>query len=173
MARFLHVGESWRSRGHFERFDHNAAGLSIAVAEWDPATQSHIVHVDSRERLRERKDSRIVFQDQPHGRSGEELEMARFAQKHDTERVIQLGVGDDDALDWYVPNPRWNRARQAVKLLMDVGRRVQKEPALSIYTHRRGGLAATDRLVRGVPSHSADRTPAVPLRETTSCRGAQ
>jgi hypothetical protein len=121
MAWSIHTGETWRPRGDFERLDHNAAGLSIAIAEGHSVPHRHVVHVHSRERLRERKDPRILFQNQPHCRGGEELEMARLAQKHDTERVIQLGVGDDDALDWYMTNPWRNRAGQAVKLFMDVG----------------------------------------------------
>jgi hypothetical protein len=79
------------------------------------------VHVHSRKRLGKRKNSRILFQNQPHRCGGEDLEMAGLPQKHDTESVIQLGVGDDDTLHWYVTNPCWNRAWKAVKLLMDIG----------------------------------------------------
>jgi hypothetical protein len=102
MARCLRPRETWGSRGHFERLDYNAAGLSVAITEGDPASQSHVVHVDSRKRLGERKNSRILFQNQPHGCGGEDLEMASLAEKQDTESVIQLGVGDDDTLDRYV-----------------------------------------------------------------------
>jgi hypothetical protein len=78
------------------------------------------VHVHAGKRLRERKDSGVLFQNQPHGGSGEELEMPRLAQKHDSQSVIQLGVGDDDTLDRYVANSWWNRPGQAIKLLMDI-----------------------------------------------------
>jgi hypothetical protein len=46
--------------------------------------------------------------------------MPGLAEKHDPEGVIQLGVGEDDTLHWYVANPWWNRTGQAVKLLMDI-----------------------------------------------------
>jgi hypothetical protein len=117
----LHPRETWRSRRHLKRLDQEAARLSIAIPQGKRASRSHVVHVHSCECLGERKDSRVLFENQPHGWSGEELEMAGLAQKHDPESVVQLGVGDDDAFDWYVANHCWNRTGEAVKLLMDIG----------------------------------------------------
>jgi hypothetical protein len=121
MACCFHPGETWRPCGHLERLDHEAAGLSIAVTEGERASRSHVVHVHSCKCLGERKDSRVLLENQPHGWSGEELEMAGLPQQNDPESVIQLGVGDDDTLHRNVANPCWNRTGQAVKLLMDIG----------------------------------------------------
>jgi hypothetical protein len=46
--------------------------------------------------------------------------MASLPQEHDAQRVVQLSVRDDDALDRYMANPLWNRSRKAVELFMDI-----------------------------------------------------
>jgi hypothetical protein len=46
--------------------------------------------------------------------------MASLPQEHDSERVVQLGVRDDDAFDGHMANAWWNRAWKAVQLFMDI-----------------------------------------------------
>ena len=120
VAGCVHLREPWWSGGHFEGLDHNAAGLSIAISERDPCAQRHLVNVDSGKRLSEGKDPGVLFQYQSHRRSGEELEMASLPQEHDSQRVVQLGVRDDDAFDRHMANARWNGTRKAVQLFMDI-----------------------------------------------------
>src|SRR5918995_164995 len=66
MAGCVHPRKSWWSSGHLERFDHNSAGLSIAIKEGDPFPQRHLVNVHSGKRLSERKDSGVLFQRPSH-----------------------------------------------------------------------------------------------------------
>ena len=87
--------------------------------------------------------------------------------------MVQLGIRDDDAFDRDMANTGWNRAREAIQLLMDVRRRVQEEPALSIDTYCRGGLAPPKGFRGSVPAGPADWTPAVPLRKASTCSRAE
>jgi hypothetical protein len=46
--------------------------------------------------------------------------MSSLPQEHDAQRVVQLSVCDDDALDRYMANPWWHRSRKTVQLFMDI-----------------------------------------------------
>jgi hypothetical protein len=99
--------------------------------------------------------------------------MASLTQKHDPQGVVQLRIRDDDPLNGDMTDARWNRTGKAIQLLMNIRRGVQKKPPLSVHTNSRGRLAASNCFMGCLPAGSADRTPAVPLGETTSCRGAE
>jgi hypothetical protein len=47
--------------------------------------------------------------------------MASLPQEHDSQRVVQLRVRDDDAFDRHMANAWWNGTRKAVQLFMDIG----------------------------------------------------
>ena len=63
--------------------------------------------------------------------------MASLAEKHDAEGVVQLCVGRHDALDCYVAYAGRDPTRKTVNLFSDIGGRVQKKPAFSVYANGR------------------------------------
>src|SRR5690348_17370431 len=87
--------------------------------------------------------------------------------------MVELGVGEHDALHRYVARLRGARGRKRRDLLAHVGRRVQKEPASSIGAHCDGRLRTGVRTLRRLASGAAGRTPAVPLRESAARGGSQ
>jgi hypothetical protein len=87
--------------------------------------------------------------------------------------VIQLRIGDDDTLDRGMTDSHGDGSGQTVELISYVGRCVQEEPALTIHADGGGGLAPPAGAEGRQTCRAAGGTPAIPLRETPTCRGTE
>ena len=62
------------------------------------------------------------------------------------------------------------KLRLELKLLADIGRRIQQEPVMAVGADRGRRLGARMRSAGVAPGRGTRRTPAVPLREATAGR---
>ena len=76
-------------------------------------------------------------------RGGVELQVAALPQQHDAQRVVQLGVGEHDALDRHVAVCLRALAVEQLQLVPHVGRCVEQEPVRPV------GADGGGRLDRG------------------------
>ena len=97
-----------------------------------------------------------------------------FAHRQQACDRIDLAVGQDDAGDRTVTQPAGRRMklRGRDQLLAQIGRGIDQEPVLAVGADRNRSLGASEFGML-VPRCPANRTSAIPLRNTTTCRGAQ
>jgi hypothetical protein len=101
------------------------------------------------------------------------VEQAAFAEQHDTQRVVELGIGERDTLDRSVADVRWKRAGKTGQLLTDIGGGIQEKPPFSVGTDCRGGLGTRPGAMRLRASCATGGAPAVPLRKATTSRSTE
>ena len=126
----------------------------------------------------------VVLDDPAHGVGGGELELPGLAQEHDAKRVVQLGVGQDDALDRDVADPgRRGRGQSRPSWSRTSGE------ALSRNQRSPSALTAAEDWLRGTARRGSERATrqeghqqfhwgkpppaAVPRRTTCTGRGAK
>ena len=88
-------------------------------------------------------------------------------------RVVQLGVGQDDALDRHVAHARGRGRGQPAELVADIGRGVEQEPALAVRADGGGGLAARHGALGIGARDTTGGAPAVPLGEAPAGGGTE
>src|SRR5215213_7805216 len=99
------------------------------------------------------------------------LEITSLPQQQQTERVIQLRVGEQHGLQRRIPDPARLQDRERLDLSTNVGRSVEQEPSPVVGAHRDRRLGARTAGPRSVAHGPTLRAAAVPLRKPSSrCR---
>ena len=91
-------------------------GVAVAIAEPERPVGHELGDGDLGERPGDGEQPRIVLDDPPDRVGGGHLQPPRLAQEHDPKRVVELGVGQDDALDRHMPDPGGGRRAEAAEL---------------------------------------------------------
>ena len=144
----------WAGR-HHEALDPEAGVAAVAIAERNPGAGRHGCDLDLRKGAGDRKYSRVGLEHLQHRRRGAELKVPGLSQQHDSNRVIELRIGEDDAFDRHVARTFGHRRWKSAQLLANVGRGVQEEPPTTVGAHRRGRLCSGDGSTRLTASHPA------------------
>src|SRR5215207_10516030 len=99
------------------------------------------------------------------------LEITSLPQQQQTERVIQLRVGEQHGLQRRIPVPARLQDRERLDLSTNVGRSVEQEPSPVVGAHRDRRLGARTAGPRAIAHGLTLRATAVPLRKPSSrCR---
>ena len=121
MPRRVLPGKPRRAGRNRERQNRQATRTSIAVAERHLGLQRHFDNLYLGKGLRKWEDAGVVLQNAPYGPGGVELKLAGFPQQHDTQGVVQLGVGGHDSLHRDMAGANRDWPGQAVELLAHIG----------------------------------------------------
>src|SRR3954468_17738672 len=87
--------------------------------------------------------------------------------------MIEIAVGEQDAGDGGLPAGAGPQRGEALDLGADLGRDVDQEPGIAVGADRHRLLRARARAGGPAARRLAVVTPAVPLRETTTCRRSE
>jgi hypothetical protein len=170
VIRPLLAGEARRPRGNGKAGDPQPARAAVPIAQGNGPVGHQLDHAHIGEGSGHRKQSRIVLDDPADGLRGRDLKPPGLAQQHEAKRVIQLGVGQDNAFDRHMADARGGRTREPPELVPDIGRGVEQEPPVAVRTDRGRRLAARHGARRIAPRDPAGRAPAVPLGKATAGR---
>jgi hypothetical protein len=99
------------------------------------------------------------------------MQQAPFAKEHDTERMVQLRIGEGHTLHRCAAETGLKRAGKTGQLLANIGGGVQQEPPLPVGADRSRRLGARQSAVGLFACGATGRAPAIPLRKaaTSSC----
>ncbi len=151
VGRALLAGEPRRARGHREAGHPEPARRSVAIAEPERLVGHELGDGDLGERPGDGEQPRIVLDDPPDRVGGGHLQPPRLAQEHDTKRVVELGVGQDDALDRHMPGPAGAGVWRRPSCAWTSGEALRRN-------HRAPSpLTATDDWLRGIARRGSSR----------------
>jgi hypothetical protein len=166
-------GEAGRVGRHEEGLYREPARRVVPITELSTVRQRQASHAGVGKGPGYRQDVRVLFQNGSHRIGGVQVQRSPFSKQHDAERMIELGIGEGDALHWTVAHIGWQGPGKTGKLLPDIRGRVQQEPAFAIGTDRRRGLGPGLCAMRLHASCPTGGTPTVPLRKATTRRGTK
>ena len=122
-----------------------------------------------------RGQRQAVGQGPPHRRRRADGEALPLTQEEQAERVVEVGVGQQHAVDRRIANRAWLSGQRwkLFGLKEQIGRGVQQKPRRAVGADGDAGLRARMR-TRGVAARDcADAAVAVPLRKAAAGGGAQ
>ena len=130
-------------------------------------------HPDIGEGTGHRQQSRVLGDHALDRRRGIHLQGTSLAQEHQAERVVQFSIGEHDALDGHVAIAGGRMAVELLHLVPDVGRCIEEEPVRPVGADGGRRLGSRKGGARIEACGATSGTPAIPLRESTTCSRSQ